>query len=151
MPNFIIGGDWNYTGNFQLSNYTTGYAHFDSSGNITSVSVPSGGLTWSNVAGTSQLLATGNGYFPTNAGTTTFSLPVTANIGDSFSIAATGSCQFIISQNAGQFIQLGDTSSTTGVTGSLTSTDVNDGVSLVCQIANTKFYITNSVGNLNLS
>lgn len=150
MANFTIGGDWNYTGAMQFSNYTTGYAFFDASGNFSSVAPPATGLIWLPVAGMSQAMAANHGYFPFNAGTTTFTLPLTASVGDTFAIGGTGNCQWVVAQNAGQYIQLGEFATTTGVTGSLESTDVHDGVTMVCQIADTKFYILGPVGNINL-
>jgi hypothetical protein len=150
MANFVIGGNWNYTGTMQFSNYTTGYAYFDASGNFSSVAAPATGLIWLNVAGTSQAMVANHGYFPNNAGTTTFILPPTSSVGDTFAIAGSGNCQWIIAENSGQYIQLGNKVTTTS-SGTLSSTDVNDGVTIVCQIANTKFYVQSPIGELDLT
>lgn len=119
---------------------------------ITIAATPSGGgLTWSVVTGATQTISSSHGYFANNAGTVTFTLPATASVGDTFVIAgmnnATG---WTIAQRAGQTIHFAGTSTTTGVGGSLSSSERYDVVELVCNIANTDFVVTNSIGNITI-
>lgn len=51
-----------------------------------------GTLTWSTVTGTTQQIVNQNGYIPSNVGLTTFTLPATAAIGQSFQIRGLSTC-----------------------------------------------------------
>jgi len=119
-------------------------------GSIT-ISADNAGFAWSVVTASSETLADNNGYFANNGVQVDFSLPMTAAVGDTFVVAgmnnATG---WTISQNAGQTIHFSGSSTTTGVGGSLTSTSTYDVVELVCNVADTDFVVTRSVGNITI-
>jgi hypothetical protein len=92
----------------------------------------SGGLTWLTVTGSSQAIAVNSAYVLNNISPTTFTLPLTASVGDKFLIKGIGVANFAIAQNAGQKIIIGNKTSTIGVGGSVTSTDSLDSIELYC-------------------
>lgn len=118
------------------------------SGNTITVTVNTAGFTWNTVAGTSQALVKENGYINANVALTTFTLPATAAVGDSFQIAGYGAGGWKVAQNAGQKIYLGNATTTVGVGGSLASTNAHDCIELMCVIANTEFISLDFVGNI---
>lgn len=109
------------------------------------------GITWNVVSGTSQAIVKSNGYINTNVGLTTFTLPATAAVGDSFRIAGNGSGLWTIAQNAGQLIYFGNTTTSTGVAGSLAAILTHDSVEIVCITANTTWQVISSIGNLTVT
>lgn len=113
-------------------NVTTG------SGTIT-VSTIGAGFTWTTVTGTSQAMSAENGYISNNASLVTLTLPVTAAVGDEVEVIGLGAGGWLIAQNAGQLIHLGSSTTTTGVGGSLASTNANDRIIITCIVANTTF------------
>jgi hypothetical protein len=109
------------------------------------------GFTWNTIAGTTQALANRNGYINANVGLTTFSLPVTAAVGDTFQILGQGAGGWTISQDAGQTIHVSGSSSTIGVGGSVASSNRRDCIELVCSVANTDFTAVDFVGALTIT
>jgi len=118
--------------------------------NTLTFTAASGGYTWTRVAGAAQALVSDNAYIATNAGLTTFTLPATAAVGDHFQTVGEGAGGITIAQNPGQSIRLGNTVTTVGVGGSVSSTNQYDSMEFVCTVANTEFRIVDSVGVLNL-
>lgn len=105
-------------------------------GTITISAIP-GGMTWTEVTGTSQAMSADNGYIANNAGIVTLTLPTIAALGTFIRIIGKGAGGWTIAQNAGQNIQIGNTSSTVGAAGLVTSSNRYDSVHLVCTTANT--------------
>lgn len=105
-------------------------------GTIT-ISGTGSGIGWTNVTGTTQAGAADSGYVSNNAGLVTITLPTTAAFGTAFSIIGAGAGGWKIAQNAGQNVQVGNVSSTVGVTGSVASTNQFDSIDLLCTVANT--------------
>lgn len=101
------------------------------------ISGTGGGISWTDVTGTSQVMAPDNGYVADNGGLVTLTLPAIAAFGSVLSIAGKGAGGWIISQNAGQNIQIGNVGSSIGVGGSVASTNRWDSLNLVCVTANT--------------
>jgi len=104
-------------------------------------------FNWQTVPGTSQAISNRNAYICTNSSKTTFTLPTTAAIGDSFLITcdstATSSPPWQINQNANQQIQCGRAATSVGVGGSLTTVAANKCTVIIsCVRANTIFAIT---------
>ena len=118
---------------------------------IAAVVASSTQFTWTQVSTTSQALANGNGYYCTNAALTTLTLPASPTPGTEIKIqgTATNSGFWRIAQNAGQKIYFGNQATTTGVGGSITSTNARDSVSLLCTSV-TEFEVTAAVGNLTV-
>lgn len=103
------------------------------------------------VSGTTQAMAINTTYQPNNVGLVTLTLPATSAAGDRIAIAGFGAGGWTIAQNAGQNIQIGSTSSTVGVGGSVSSTNRYDSIALVCSVANTSWQaIVGPQGNLTI-
>jgi hypothetical protein len=116
-------------------------------GTIT-ISGSGGGFTWTEVTGTSANLAVNNGYIANNAGLVTLTLPTTAALGDTIKILGKGAGLWKLAQNASQFVNIVNTSTTTGATGSLTATEQYDCLTVICTTANNGWVAAEIVGNL---
>jgi hypothetical protein len=118
--------------------------------NAITLDVSGGGLTWSGEAGAAVALVVNHGYINQNALLTTFTLPVAAALGTMIAICGEGAAGWTIAQNAGQAIQFGNTITTAGVGGSLSSSNRYDTVTLLCRVANTTWSVMSNVGVLNV-
>lgn len=125
----------------------TGITITNASNSIT-ISASTGGFTWNNVTGTSASMAIENGYGANNAGLVTLTLPVTAAQFTEIQVAGIGAGGWTIAQNANQLIHVGSVASTTGVGGSVSSTNRYDQVTLLCVVANTEWVVTANFGAL---
>lgn len=104
--------------------------------------------TWSTIT-VNQTAAVANGYFCNKAGTLALALPATSAVGDIIEVVnintATGTS---FTQAASQQIFFGNTSTTLGATGTLTSTSIGDTMKLVCRTANLTWQVLgNPIGN----
>jgi len=144
-----IGGNVTFSGAFTFTGTVTG---------DTSVTFPTSGtlatttqvVTANNVTGTSASLAVNNLYVANNAGLVTLTLPNAASVGDRIFIRGGGAGGWSIAQNANQIIHAGSSASTTGVGGSLSSTNRYDCVDLTCIVANLEFVCNGIQGNLTI-
>lgn len=130
----------------------TGVTITNGAGTIT-VAASGGGLTWNDVTGTSASMAVNNGYLADNAGLVTLTLPATAAQFSVIEVKGYGAGGFTIAQNANQQIRFGNaTATTSGVGGSLSSTNFNDGVRLIAAVggASTIWTVLSSIGNLTI-
>ncbi len=103
--------------------------------------------TWSTITA-NQTAAVDNGYFINKAGTLALLLPAASAVGSIIevnNINTTTGTQ--ITQAAGQQIFIGNTSTTLGAGGSLTSTALGDTLRLVCSTANLTWRTQSLVGN----
>lgn len=90
-------------------------------------------------------------YITDNGATlSTFSLPTTASFGTEIEIAGVSSGGWTITQGIGQSINFGNLTTTVGVGGSLSSTNQNDYVKLVCVAADTTWNVIGSIGMLTI-
>ncbi len=113
--------------------------------------LPAGGMSWIDVTTNTQTLATKTGYVSNDGATlVTFTLPVSAAVGDIFAIQGSGTGLFTIAQNSGQTIHFNAVNSTTGATGTVSSTSRYDSITLLCNVADTDFVVNQSVGNFNV-
>lgn len=133
--NFLNGAGMNITG----------------SGSDITFNSAGGGLTWSEVTGSTETLAEGNGYLANNGGGVTFTLPSTAQVGDSYTVVAVNAGGWSIAQNASQDIRIGNQITTTGIGGSLASSSIGDTISIVCFDTNNNFIVINSMGNITVT
>lgn len=117
---------------------------------VLSFSAPSGGITWNEVSGTSQAAAVNNGYIANNGSLVTVTLPDTAAVGDVVRVAGYGAGGWKVAQNASEIIHFGPVDTTTGVGGSLASTNRYDAVELVCTVANLEWVVVTSMGNITI-
>lgn len=127
----------------------TGISITNGAGSIT-INGSGGGLSWTDVTGTTQAMAVNNGYTANNAGLVTLTLPTTAAYGTTMAVVGKGAGGWKIAQNSGQTIHFGFVNTTSGATGSLASTNQYDVVFLLCTVANTDFTVIQSIGNLTV-
>lgn len=120
------------------------------SANIITVSASGmGAFTWVVTAGGTAGVNTG--YFTSNgASLVTITLPSTAAVGDTIRISGLATGGWLLAQNAGQTVNIGGSSTTTGASGSLASTAQFDSIELVCCVANNTFNVVSSIGNLTI-
>lgn len=111
-------------------------------GTITIANAASG-IAWSSISGTTQLAAVNHGYYVSNAGATTVTLPDTAAAGSVVRVAGTGAGGWSIVPGAGQDIQIGAADATVSVA----STNQWDCIELLCTIANTTWVMLSSVSS----
>lgn len=107
---------------------------------ITATGGGGGGLSWQAVTSASNpvTLVKNTGYIAKGAGVVNFVLPAAAAIGDTFAIMGIGNL-WTIAQNANQDITIGISTTTTGITGSVTATSISDCLQIVCSTANLNF------------
>jgi hypothetical protein len=106
-------------------------------------------FAWNNVASSTQTLAVNQGYITNNgASLVTYTLPTTSAQGTIINVAGFSSGGWTIAQNASQEIFFGNQHTTSGATGTLSSSNQYDQVSLLCVTANLTWVVLNAVGNL---
>lgn len=142
-------GDSSGATKVSIRDYTNAeVASIDSDGKIVGDgSGITGIFTWSEVTGTAQGAAVGNGYIANNAELVTVTLPATAPIGSVIKVVGKGAGMWKIAQAAGQQIVSGASSSTLGDTGYMSAAAQYDTVELVCITADTLFSVVNSTGS----
>lgn len=120
------------------------------SGNAVTFNASGGGFTWNTVTTTTQTLVSSNAYIANNAGLITFTLPSTADVGDSYAIVGYGAGGWALAQNILQSTIFGKLITTTGISGSLASTIASNFIFITCIVADTVFKITDSGGNITV-
>jgi hypothetical protein len=95
-------------------------------------------------------MASSNGYYTQNASLTTLTLPVIAPASTMMQIAGVGAGGWLLAQNAGQSINLGNQVTTVGTGGSIASTNRYDGIQILCVVANTQWIGLTAAGNLTI-
>lgn len=109
-----------------------------------------GNLIWNTVILASQQISNQNGYVPTNGSLTTFTLPATASVGQSFQIRGLSTCGgWTLVPNALQTMFVANSPCTTGVLGSVSSLLATDGLEAICIVANLTWAVI-PVGNLTI-
>jgi hypothetical protein len=106
-------------------------------------------LTWYTVT-INTAMQTSSGYIPNSGGLLLLTLPTTAAVGDALMVAGRGAGGFQIIQNSGQVIHFGSISTTSGVGGSVSSTNRYDSVIMVCTVANLEWTVLSSQGQLDV-
>lgn len=120
-------------------------------GSTITLSVSGSGTSWVDVIGTNQPMLSNTSYVPDNAGLVTLILPTTSSFGDVIDIVGKGAGGWTIIQGALQQIIIGSSSTTPGLGGSVSSTNRNDSLSIVCTTANlTWSVIGGPQGNLTI-
>ena len=127
----------------------SGSVNVSGSGSTLTISSSGMGITWNSVS-SSQTMVSENGYV-VSSGSVSLQLPTTSAFGDEIiiTLASTGT-SWMITQGAGQSILLGDLSTTAGVGGSLSSTQIGDSVTLVCTVANLSWMAIAAQGNITV-
>jgi hypothetical protein len=90
-------------------------------------------------------------YITQNSSLTTLTLPVAFPQGSIFKILGNGTGGWKIAQNSGQSIHAVGLSTTTGVSGYISSSNIGQSVELVATVANTTLRVVNCFGTLNIN
>lgn len=141
----LLGGASNAVGSTAVG--ATGTVLTGNTGaNPTFQAIPS--LNVVDVTGTSQAMTINTTYIADNAGLVTFTLPATAVQGSIITIVGNGAGGWTIAQNANQAIKMNANTTTTGVTGSLASTNRYNSLTMVATVggASTIWVIDSSSG-----
>lgn len=103
---------------------------------------------WTVVTAAAQNISAGAGYIANFGGTTTFTLPATSSVGDTFRITGINNpIGWKIGQQAGQSIHWGSMTTAVGVGGSITSDVTYAAIECVCVVANTQWNVLSVTGN----
>lgn len=120
-------------------------------GSTVTITSTGGGIIWNviSVVGPTTM-AIDNGYLTNVASPSVcgLTLPLTSVVGSVLCITGMNTGGWTIGQNAGQNIRVVDQITTTGVGGSVASSEPNASICLVCSVANTSWIAYNSMGNL---
>lgn len=122
----------------------------NTAGAITISSSGGAGFSWNHITGTSQTMSSNNGYVADNSSLVTLTLPTTSNFGDELIIVGKGSGGWSINYTTSQLIHVGS-SVTTTTSGSLSSSNAYDSVTLVCTVANTTWTAYSMIGNQTIA
>lgn len=146
-----IGGNVTFSGAFTFTGTLTGATSvtFPTSGTLattTQVITPVDQTTGSVTMTSNHLYVTDNG-----ASLVTYTLPTSSAIGDIVEIIGKSSGGWKIAQAAGQQINIGNSASTLGATGFVSSTLASDCIKLVCITANTIWTNASVQGNVTVS
>lgn len=121
----------------------------NSAGSITISASGLAAFSWTVVTGTSQTMASNNGYIANNAGLVTLTLPTSSAVGDEIDVVGKGAGGWKVQCNVGQVIVIGNQSTTSG--GSLSSTQAKDSFYMVCTVANTEWTVSSAPQSLGLA
>lgn len=129
----------------------TGITIVNGAGSI-SISASGSGFTWNDVTGGSASMVAENGYVADSGSLTTLTMPTNNSLGDTIKVVGKGSGGWSIVTGLLQNIKFGSTA-TTATTGSLSSTNANDCLELVCttpSITAPIFTVVSSIGNITV-
>ena len=121
----------------------------NAAGSIT-VAATGGGMGWETVTDAAKAMLVNVVYGANRAGGVTFTLPATMAAGTRLEIIGMAGL-WILAQNAGQTVYIGDTNTTAGVGGSLTATNAGDCIQVVCTVADVSFRVCSMMGNLTVT
>lgn len=131
--NFDIGTEW-------INTVTSTQYVLTSIVNAVATWVNTGVLV-NSISGTTTQMVNNNTYISNNAALSTFTLPLTANVGDQITVIGKGVAFWTIHQNALQQINWSTVSTTAGTGGSITSTEKFDTLTIECTVANTTWTV----------
>lgn len=121
------------------------------SGSVTIANTGGAPDTFSNVTATTQQTVVNQGYITSAASLLTYTLPATALYGAWVEILGFATNGWIIAQNSGQQINYGNLVTSTGVTGTLASSQSKDCVKLRCMTnTGSVWTVVSSQGNLDV-
>lgn len=112
---------------------------------------PATSFTWVDVITPTQLISPSTAYVVSYSGIVTFTLPLNPIFSETFRIVGNGGIGWIIVQNINQNMYIGNTTTTTGIGGNISSTGSYDCIEFGCTIADTTFVCLSSDGIFNVS
>jgi hypothetical protein len=118
--------------------------------NTLTIDSSAGTFPWTEVTGTSQMMAVNNGYIANNAAQVDCTLPTTSSVGDIVEVVGKGAGGFKVSQTGAQQIAFLGQTTTAGVGGTLTPDEAGASVKLLCITATNLWRVIHSVGNFVL-
>lgn len=113
------------------------------------------GFNFNDVISTSAQTYANNIYMANNSSLVTLALPnggLSLNIsaGERIKVVGKGSGGWTITQTGAQFIHLGNSTTTIGAGGSLSSTNQYDSVEILCLVDNLEFTVTDVIGTITI-
>jgi hypothetical protein len=96
--------------------------------NSLTINSSAGTFPWTEVTGTSQMMAVNNGYIANNASQVDCTLPTTSAVGDIVEVVGKGAGGFTISQTGSQQIAFLGQTTTAGIGGSITPDEAGGAV-----------------------
>lgn len=109
-----------------------------------------GGITWTEVTGTTQAASADNGYITNNESLVTVTLPSTCAVGKTIRIIGKGAGGWKLAQNSGQSIRVGTDETTEGTSGYIESGSPYDSIEVVCVTEDTEFTVMQMTGVLGV-
>ena len=144
------GGDIGPNGSGVIHVVGTGTISVSGNAGTNTLTISDMDTSWSSVSA-SQAMVSNMGYFVVSpGGAVVLTLPATSVQGDVIQVALDGATSFRIAQGAGQSIVYGNQTTTTGVGGSVTSTQQGDTIRIVNRIPNQRWVVVSSLGNLTI-
>lgn len=111
-----------------------------------------GGFLWNSItAGGSHTVTNGNAYLSNTSGVTSYVLPTTADVGDTFRISRGSAPDWILTVNTGQNILVGSSDSGNIAGSFVASNNAFTTMDFTCTVANTTWEGYNITGNLSVS
>lgn len=120
------------------------------SGAGSTVTISSAGVQGWSVVTSDWGMVVNQAYFANSGSLIHGTLPAVSAVGDQIEICAMGSGLFSISQQAGQVIHYIGSSTTTGVTGTITPITQYNNLVITCNVANTSWIVTDGVGSFTV-
>ena len=139
------GGQIGPDGSGNVNIVGSGNISVSGSGSTLTITSASSFFAWSVITA-NQMAVTFNGYFVNGGSRVDVTLPSTSDVGDTFIVVDKGGNLWRILQAAGQTIRYKNSVTTTGVGGSLTAQVRGDSATFVCSVANTEWWVTDSIG-----
>jgi hypothetical protein len=116
----------------------------------TTISSTGGGLAWSTASAGGGLAVNTGTIAISPGGALSFALPAVSAVGDTIALVLDGATSWAMTQpNAATQIRFGSVQTTLGVGGSLASTAQGDTVYVVCETANARWAVVDTMGNLS--
>lgn len=148
----LMIGTGNVAAPFAIIGHITGGAGVTVTGGVGTIQIglSGGGLDWTVETGAAVAGVVNHGYITNRAAGVTITLPDTAAMGSILRICGMDGL-WVLAQNAGETVYVGNVNTTAGVGGSLTATNAGDCVELVCMVANTSWRVISMVGNITVT
>lgn len=102
------------------------------------------------ITGTQAMTQNKNYVCNNGASLITFTLPTTASFGTIIEVSGFSSGGWTIAQNAAQTVNFGSTATTSGIGGSLSSSNRYDYIKLLCVTADLTWNVVGSIGNITI-